>query len=76
MKTIMKSQIINADDRFVSYTPILLEDLNYPTKTTDNEKFTVKVELYLNTKEINYVGNVYLYLDGNLVKTTKLYRYY
>lgn len=76
MKVLMKSQIINADDRIISYTPVLLNDVLYPMKFDEKNNFKFVVELFLDTKDLNYVGNLYVYKEEALIIQDRIYRYY
>ena len=76
MKVLMKSQIINADDRIISYTPVLLNDVLYPLKDDESNSFKFVVELFLDTKDLNYVGNLYVYKEEVLIIQDRIYRYY
>ena len=72
----MKSQIINADDRIISYTPVLLNDVLYPLKDDESNSFKFVIELFLDTKDLNYVGNLYVYKEDVLIIQDRIYRCY
>lgn len=76
MKVILQSQIINADHRIISYTPILLNDVKYLVKDNEEDNFKINIELYINVEGINHVGFLYVYMDDKLIICEKIYRYY
>lgn len=73
IKTVLKRQIIDIDSQYYSVTPYLANDLKYPLK--DDEKVSCIVYLLKNPNE-KVIGKASLYIDGKIMKSVDIYRYY
>lgn len=73
MKVFAKSQIIKINDLLYP-TPFLVSDLKYPINKEDDVKYVIKLLKKPGNKQI--IGRADIYLDGKLVHSVAIYRYY
>ena len=74
LKTVLDEGIIVVDDDLYNITPYNPFKISYPLK--DDEYIYVIVYLLKNPKNERIIGEAKLYLDGQIVISTLIYRYY
>ncbi|MFA7435487.1 MAG: D-alanyl-D-alanine carboxypeptidase family protein [Bacilli bacterium] len=73
MKVFARREIIKVNDTFY-LTPYLINDLKYPIKADDEVKYVIK--LLKKPRQEQIIGRADIYLDGKLVHSVDIYRYY
>lgn len=76
MYVVLKKQIIKVNDNYVTYTPVVLENIEYPITKEELHRISCIIELYKKPTSFNIVGKAKIYYDNEIVKEVKVYRYY